>query len=191
MPDLVSELIISVDGFAKGTHSPGYYGFFGPEFRDWLAEKADQPHQMIIGRRTYELLDGLPVQARDDDWEKMAAAPGWLYSRTLETAQWPNLDVIRSDVREHVRDLKQREGDELRTVGSLSLIRQLLGAGLVDRLRLIVCPLVIPQTGLEPAFAGLPELQFNLLDVKVLGGRIVILDYQPDGLPPYVTPPLG
>ena len=191
MPDVISELIISVDGFAKGAQSPGYYGFFGSEFGDWLAKNADQPHQTVIGRRTYELLNTIPTQARDEGTKRTVATPGWLYSRTLETAEWPNLKIIRSDVCEHIRELKQREGDEIRTLGSLSLVRQLLSAGLVDRLRLIMCPLVIPQTGLEPAFAGLPDLQFKLLACTVLDERIVILDYQPGGSPPYTSPDTG
>jgi hypothetical protein len=36
MPDLVSELIISLDGFARGQRSPAYYGYFGPDFADWI-----------------------------------------------------------------------------------------------------------------------------------------------------------
>ena len=47
MPEVVSEPIISVDGFARGTRSPAYYGFFGPEFGGWLKKNSAQPHQMI------------------------------------------------------------------------------------------------------------------------------------------------
>jgi len=52
-------------------------------------------------------------------------------------------------------------------MGSLSLVRQLLAAGLVDRFKLVVCPLVLPQTGVEPTFEGLPDMGFDLLSSRV------------------------
>jgi hypothetical protein len=36
MPELVSELIVSLDGFARGQHSPAYYGYFGPDLDSWI-----------------------------------------------------------------------------------------------------------------------------------------------------------
>jgi dihydrofolate reductase len=84
-----------------------------------------------------------------------------------------------------VRDLKQDNGPELRTLGSLSLIRQLLTAGLVDQLKLVVCPLVLPQTGDESIFAGLPDMDFDLHSSRVLDGRVLLLEYGPTGAPPY------
>lgn len=84
-----------------------------------------------------------------------------------------------------MRELKQGDGPELRTLGSLSLVQQLLAAGLVDRLKLVVCPLVLPQTGIEPIFAGLPDMAFDLLSNRVLDGRVLRLEYRPTGTPPY------
>ena len=61
-------------------------------------------------------------------------------SSTLETTDWPALKIVRDDLVGFVRELKRNDGPELRTLGSLSLVRQLLAAGLVDRLKLVVCP---------------------------------------------------
>jgi dihydrofolate reductase len=95
------------------------------------------------------------------------------------------MKIVRDDLVGFVRELKRTEGPELRTLGSLSLVRQLLEAGLVDRLKLVVCPLVLPQTGTEPAFEGLPDMGFDLLSTKVLDGRVLLLEYRPTGTPPY------
>ena len=54
-------------------------------------------------------------------------------------------------------------------------------AGLLDVLRLMICPLVIPESGAEPAFAGHHDTKFELLSSKVLDGRIIINEYRPDG----------
>ena len=63
MPELVCELIVSLDGFAQGQRSPGYFGYFGSDFDDWIRTNEDIPHRMLIGRRTYEMMAGL----RDED----------------------------------------------------------------------------------------------------------------------------
>ena len=84
-----------------------------------------------------------------------------------------------------MRERKHTNGPELRTLGSLSLVRQLLAAGLVDRFKLVVCPLVLPQTGVEATFEGLPDMGFDLLSTRVLDGRVLLLEYRPTGTPPY------
>jgi dihydrofolate reductase len=184
MTELVCELIVSLDGFARGQRSPAYYGYFGSDFADWIKTNTAVPHRMLIGRRTYEMLAELPAEVRDEGWKRMATTPGWLFSRTLETTDWPGLRIVRDDLVGFVRELKRADGPELRTLGSLSLVRQLLAAGLVDRFKLVVCPLVLPQTGIEPTFEGLPDMGFDLLSTKVLDGRVLLLEYRPTGAPP-------
>ncbi len=185
MSELVCELIVSLDGFARGQRSPAYFGYFGPDFADWIKTNTDVPHRMLIGRRTYEALNGLPAEVRDEGWKRTTTTPGWLFSRTLKATDWPGLQVVREDVVSLGRELKRTDGPELRTLGSLSLVRQLLAAGLVDRLKLVVCPLVLPQTGREPTFEGLPDMGFDLLSTRVLDGRVLLLEYRPTGAPPY------
>ncbi len=185
MPELVCELIVSLDGFARGQRSPAYYGYFGPDFADWIKTNTAVPHRMLIGRRTYEALEGLPAEVRDAGWKTTTTTPGWLFSRTLEATNWPRLEVVHADLVGFVRELKRTDGSELRTLGSLSLVRQLLAAGLVDRLKLVVCPLVLAQTGIEPTFEGLPDMGFDLLSTRVLDGRVLLLEYRPVGAPPY------
>ncbi len=187
MAELVCELIITLDGFARGQHSPAYYGYFGPDFDNWIKTNTVVPHRMLIGRKTYELLNAVPAEGRDEGWETMTRTPGWLFSRTLDDTEWQGLQVVRDDLVGFVRELKRAEGPELRTLGSLSLVRQLLIASLVDRLKLVICPLVLPQTGIEPTFQGLPDMGFDLVSTKILDGRVLLLEYQPAGEPPYAT----
>lgn len=124
MTELVCELIITVDGFARGQRSPPYYGYSGPDFDDWIKTNTAIPHRMLIGRKTYEMLNGLPAEVRDEGWERTTTTPGWLLSRTLEAADWPGLQVVHDDLVGFVREIKQTDGPELRILGSLSLIHQ-------------------------------------------------------------------
>jgi hypothetical protein len=61
------------------------------------------------------------------------------------------------------------------------------GAGLVDRLRLLVFPLIAGETGQEPAFALWPDVGLDLVGQSVLDGRIVLSEYRPSGVPPYAS----
>lgn len=189
MRKLVSELIVSLDGFARGHRSPGYFGFFGPDFAEWIKTNTAAPHETLIGRRTYVALEEVPPEARDEGYHTMRATTGWLFSRTLRKSDWPRLKLVRDDVVGLVRELKRSEGPELRTLGSLSLVRHLLEAGLVDRLKLVVAPLILPKSGMERIYEGLPDLAFTLISTRVLDDRILLLEYQPIGEPPYANDP--
>jgi dihydrofolate reductase len=184
MPQLISELIVSLDMHARGTRSPGYFGYFGPEFDAWLKSNNDRPHRKLLGRKTYQLLDALPAEARDEGWHKTVRQPGYLFSRSLDGCDWPGLELVREDMVGFVRELKRGDGPELRVLGSLSIMRQLAGAGLLDLLRLMVCPLVVPETGVEPVFEGMSDTGFTLSSQQMLDHRILILDYRPAGPPP-------
>lgn len=184
MPNLISELIVTLDMFARGQQSPGYYGYLGHEFDAWIKDNNEKPHRTLMGRKTYELLNGLPAEARDESWRKMTLTPGYLFSTTLKTCEWPGFKLVGDDMLGFVRKLKQEGGSELRVLGSLSLMRQLIAEGLLDTLRLMICPLVLPRTGIEPTFEGLDDLSLLLSATRILDGRIVVLDYQPAGVPP-------
>ena len=100
------------------------------------------------------MLNGLPTEVRDEGWERTTTTPGWLFSHTLEATDWPGLKVVLDDLVGFVRELKRTDGPKLRTLGSLSLVRQLLAAGLVDRFKPVVCPLVLGQQVLNPPLKG-------------------------------------
>ena len=51
-------------------------------------------------------------------------------------------------------------------------------AGLMDRLRLVVFPQILGETGREPIFAGLPDIGLELVGTDVLDGRLVALEYR-------------
>jgi dihydrofolate reductase len=185
MTKIVSEIMLTIDGAARGGKSPAYYGYTGPEFMEWLAQKNAQPHRTLIGRKTLDALSSIPAAYQDDDYRKMTENPGWAVSSRLDNVGWPGLAVLDSGFLDTIRADRAGHGAEIRTMGSLSIVRQLLAADLLDRLCLIYCPLILPQTGVELFFMGMPDQKFNLRDHRVLDGEVVVLDYQPDGRPYY------
>jgi len=185
MPELFADLFVSLDGSASGTRSPGYFGYFGPDLGRWIQEEQARPRIDVMGRKTYEVLAGLPEELRDESYQPMTTRPTIVFSRTLTRADWPGVRLSAEDAVDEVRRLKNATGDDFRTVGSLSLVQQLLRAGLVDHLRLMVFPLVVGATGERPVFEHVGDFELQLQEQRLLDGRIVLLDYRPGGPPPY------
>jgi dihydrofolate reductase len=180
---LTADLFVSVDGFAKGERSPGYFGYGGPELESWIADELAQPQRILLGRRTYAALAGVPAEAQDDGYRRMTSLPATVFSRTLTHADWSEATIESGDAVACVRGLKESGDLPLRTMGSLSVLQQLLDAGLVDRLRLMVFPLLVGPSGREPGFAGVGETDLELVGVRRLDGRLVLMEYTPTGRP--------
>lgn len=178
---LTVDLFVSVDGWARGTTSPGYFGYFGPELEKWITTELARPQLVVLGRRTYEALAGLPEKARDDSSRRMTELSKVVFSTTLATASWPNTRICGDDLIAEVSRLKSEGEVPLRTMGSLSIVRQLCGAGLVDRLRLMTFPLLVGTSGIEAAFADVAAADLELVDHQVLDGRVLLAEYRPTG----------
>ena len=95
-------------------------------------------------------------------------------------------ELVDGDAVEAVRDMKQHDPRPLRTIGSISLCRSLLEAGLVDRLRVVVFPVITGATGENRPFDGYPDIALDLVESRTFDGRLQLLEYVPtvlDGPP--------
>ena len=175
------ELFSTVDGFASGSESEGYFGMYGPDLEAWINEQLAQPHVMVMGRKTYVEMAQIVATVEDQSFDRMAELPKIVFSSTLEDKDltWANTTQIRDDAATRIAELKAQPGDPLRVIGSLTLLHSLMEHGLVDVFRLIVFPQILGATGEVPIHAGLPDLDLELTATRVLDGRLVVLDYVP------------
>jgi len=180
-PTVTVAIFVSVDGWAGSDGLPGYFGYLGPDLEEWIRAEGAGPQTLIMGRRTYEMLAGLPDDARDEGWHRLAEVDKVVYSKTLAQASWPNTRICRGDLVDDVRRMKTGGDGPLRTMGSLSVARQLMAAGVVDRLRLATFPLIAGEAGREAFFADMPSADLELTGHRVLDGRVIVLEYQPTG----------
>ena len=67
----------------------------------------------------------------------------------------------------------------MRTMGSLTLCRSLLQAGLVDRFRVVVFPVITGSTGQERIYDGYPDVALEMIASRTFDGRIQLLEYVP------------
>jgi hypothetical protein len=88
-----------------------------------------------------------------------------VFSRTLEEPlTWTNTQLIPRDAVQGVRELKDKEdASSMRTMGSLTLCRSLLEAGLVDRLRVVVFPVITGSTGSDWIYDGYPDVALDMI----------------------------
>ena len=110
-----------------------------------------------------------------------------MFSSTLTAPlEWGNAELVAGDAVEAVRAMKQQDGPPLHTLGSLALCRSLLHAGLVDRYRVVVFPVITGATGRERVFDGYPDVLLELVEHRTFDGRLQLLEYVPtvlDGPP--------
>ena len=180
MRELIADLFISLDGFASGTNEPAYFGYFGHDLGNWVREHLDERQVILMGRVTYEVLARFAVSATDEVSARMRTLPKLVCSNTLhEPLAWNNTRLIRGNVADAIMALKQKDGDPLRCIGSVRLVKSLAKLGLVDRLRLMVFPLILGDTGKEPIFVDYPRVPLELVGTKVLDSRVILLEYHP------------
>lgn len=189
MASLMVDFIISLDGYGAGEGWPGFWGMEGPEYLGWIGGGDAAPeHTALMGATTYRLMSGFAEQMPDEaGLSTLTTMPKVVFSSTLRAPlTWANTELVTGDAVEAVRDMKRHGSRDLRTLGSVSLCRSLLAAGVVDRFRVVVFPVITGQTGRDRIFDDYPDVALDLVETRTFDGRIQLLEYVPtllDGPP--------
>ncbi|HET6166414.1 MAG TPA: dihydrofolate reductase family protein [Marmoricola sp.] len=191
MPELLVDFITSLDGYAAAEGWPGFWGLEGPEYLGWLGQAPEGDYPILMGATTYRLMSGFATSGEEGGMDVLTDSPKYVFSSTLDDPlQWANSTLIAGDAVEAVRSMKAGSTTGLRTLGSVSLCRSLLEAGLVDRFRVVVFPVITGATGRERIYDGYPDVALEMTDNRTFDGRIQLLEYVPrvlDGPPPGTT----
>jgi dihydrofolate reductase len=132
----------------------------------------------LLGRRTYETHAAAfePMPPGDPFGDMMNAPKKYVVSRTLQKPTWRNTTILRDDVPGAVRELKEQSGGTIVTDGSSQLVHTLLEHGLVDRLHLLVYPVIL-GTG-KRLFPNGVHAAFRHADTTTYPGGVVGVDYE-------------
>jgi dihydrofolate reductase len=140
MPELLIDFITSLDGYGAADGWPGWWGLEGPEYLAWLGEQPEAAYTVLLGATTYRVMSGYAAEG-EPGTEALAGMTKVVFSSTLrEPLAWANTQLVADDPVEAVREMKDTGAASMRTMGSLTLCRSLLRAGLVDRFRVVVFP---------------------------------------------------
>ncbi|WP_456844021.1 dihydrofolate reductase family protein [Cellulomonas sp. P5_C6] len=179
MAELLVDFITSLDGYASADGWPGWWGLQGPEYLAWLEASPEAGWTVLMGATTYRLMSQFAASG-EDGVDPMTAMPKVVFSSTLsEPLTWDNTRLVDQDPVEAVRSMKQSDVPGLRTIGSLTLCRSLLEAGLVDRFRVVVFPVITGKTGSERIYDGYPDVGLEMVDSRTFDRRIQLVEYVP------------
>lgn len=190
---------LSVDGVYQGPGGPeedrsgGFDrgGWLVPHFDDatgeFMTEVFKGVDAFLIGRRTYEIFAASWPNVTDPNdpiANSLNTLPKYVASSTLEDPQWSNTTVLKGDLASAVQELKERDGRELQVHGSGRLVQYLLANDLVDRLNLLVFPVIVgagrrlfPESGIATGLA--------LDESQTTPSGVAISVYRPSGRPEF------
>src|SRR4029450_9031790 len=158
MPELVIGFFTSLDGCGPAEGWPGWWGLEGPEYLAWLEDHPEADSTILMGANTYRLMSGLATDG-EPGTDALAGMSKVVFSTTLtEPLAWPNTQLVSQDPVEAVREMKDNGTKSMRTLGSLTLCRSLLNAGLVDRFQVVVFPVITGSTGRDRIYDGDPDI---------------------------------
>ncbi|MFJ3836978.1 dihydrofolate reductase family protein [Streptomyces sp. NPDC090054] len=165
--------------FAHGGWS---HPFFEPEVVGGaFAESTSKAEALLLGRRTWQTMAAAwPGRAGDPFADRMNAVPKYVVSGTLgedDLGTWHNTTRVLLD---DVRELRAKGDGDLLVMGSPTLVRGLLGEGLVDELKLVVMPVLLGGgKSIFPEDGGLRTLE--LVSTVTSGTGVNVCTYRPVG----------
>jgi dihydrofolate reductase len=136
------------------------------------------------------LLDGATYDILGNYWpnttlkdliiaDKVNEIPKFIFSRTLDKVKWGkwnNATLVKDDLAQAIKQLKQQPGKDMLIFGSGELISTLAPLGLIDEYRLIVIPVVIGRG--TPLFEGVTQpINLELLRTKTYQSGVIVLTY--------------
>jgi dihydrofolate reductase len=179
MPELLIDFITSLDGYGAAEGWPGWWGLEGPEYLGWLGEQPEANYMVLMGATTYRVMSGFAAEG-EPGTDALASFEKVVFSTTLsEPLSWPNTQLVARDAVEVVREMKDKGSRSMRTIGSLTLCRSLLNAGLVDRFRVVIFPVITGASGRDRIYDGYPDVALDMITSRTFDGRIQLVEYVP------------
>jgi dihydrofolate reductase len=165
------------DGFTHGGWTmPYWHDEIGVEiFKSMQASDA-----LLLGRKTYQGFEAAfaSLPAGDPFVDHMNNTPKYVVSTTLAKAEWQNSTLIKSNVIEEVRKLKEQPGKDISISGSGQLIHTLMQHDLVDEYGLLVYPIVLGSG--NRLFPNGVDTKLKLVESKTFPTGVISLRYERD-----------
>jgi dihydrofolate reductase len=191
MRTITATLFIALDGVVGGEEEMGVWHF--PYFNEELGDAAMGAYKsadtVLLGRVTYDSFAGAWPDREKAGEEDAAFAKQLGDMRKVVVSNqeleftWRNSEQLQGDLVEGVTALKNEPGDAGIVIpGSISLVRQLLNAGLVDRVHLMVHP-IAARTGFRLFDEGEPPIPLKLISSQAFQTGVLNLVYAPAAAP--------
>jgi dihydrofolate reductase len=181
MRDLVAFLIVTVDGYHETTAGELFWDGFDEEFHEFAIEQIDAADTLLFGRKTYQGMaefwrSPTAPEADPEMTERMIRLAKIVVSGSLADADWAPSMLIGSDAAGQLAKLKEQPGRDILLLGSSTLAASLLGAGVLDELRLLVVPVTLGSG--HAVLAGADRTSLELAAVRQFASGNVLLTYR-------------
>jgi dihydrofolate reductase len=177
MRKIVAGLFITLDGVVEAPET-----WTGPHFTEEISQHIRSMtaagDTMLLGRMTYQELAATFSGQSGATADQMNNTPKIVVSTTLNTTDWQNSTLIKSNVVGEIIRLKQRPGKNINITGSPSLVRSLLRAGLLDELDLMLFPIVL-GTGRRLFCDDGDQILLRLAETTTFSTGVLKANYQP------------
>lgn len=178
MATLSASSFISLDGVVEAPER-WHMQYFSPELGELTFKQLAGAEAILLGRQTHD--DWLGFWPNQDAATNPFAGllnqlPKYVASTTLTSSPWAGTTVLNGEARRTVADLKGEIGGEISVLGSATLTRSLLNAGLIDELRLVVDPIIVASG--SRLLVDLKETALSLTETVELPGGVLSLIYR-------------
>jgi dihydrofolate reductase len=175
MRKIIASLFVSLDGVIEAPET-WHFPYFNDEMGQIVGAQMARRDTMLLGRRTYEEFAKYWPDQTGDIADEMNGTPKLVASTTLDTVEWANSSLIEGDVAAELARVKRGPGRDISIVGSATLVRSLLGAGVLDELHLLVHPIVVGQ-GQRLFVDGSDSIPLRLAESTTLSTGVLSLTY--------------
>jgi dihydrofolate reductase len=176
--------LITLDGYFEGPNRDISWHNVDKEFNEFAIAQLNATECLLFGRLTYELMASYwptPAALTDDPIvaRLMNSIPKIVCSKTLAKVEWSNTRLVKENIGEEIRKLKEKSGKDLAVFGSANLSLTLLHLGLIDEYRIFVNPVILGEG--RSLFEGVRgKFNLKLLSAKAFASGNVLLRYQPE-----------
>src|SRR5437660_7843303 len=176
MGKLVVTEFVSVDGVfedpggAEGYEHGGWTFEYdrGDDGNKFKLDELMEAEVQLLGRVTYEGFAAAWPSREGEFADKLNNEPKYVVSTTIKDPPWRNTTVISDDAAQEIAKLKQATDGIILVAGSGKLVETLLGADLIDELRLMVFPTVLGR-GKRLFPDGIDRLKLKLSEARQVG----------------------
>jgi dihydrofolate reductase len=178
MRKVFASLFSSIDGAVEAPNE--WQHAFDDGMGAAMARIMEGQDAVLMGRTTFEEWAGFWPTSTDEPFASwINGVDKYVASTTLDSVDsWPHSTLIPGSVADFVADLKQQDGGTIGTAGSITLVRSLIDAGLLDELTLFVHPVVAggAYTRLFPE--GSTGHGFELVEAETTSSGTIVVTYR-------------
>lgn len=151
------------------------------EWNEFTSSNAGGGGELLFGRVTYEMMKSFwpspqAMQAMPEVAKQMNALPKVVFSTTLKEADWNNTKLVKSNIADEVRKMKNESGRDMVIMGSGTIVGQFAKEGLIDEYQIVVNPMVLGSG--RTMFDGVKDrANLKLTNTRAFANGNVLLQY--------------